>query len=146
MIASLFFSVANGFFYKQKTHIGVLAKVHFWLYSIWLQITLFIVFQTFYGIHIWRIPWSFQNGCSFTFNECSRTFRVMAWRENMHTDISLLLEHNAFTCYFNIMDNITLVFCTIHVTLHFSPFVLRLYILEVVKVWQEFEHGLLRLS
>ena len=37
----------------------------------------------------------------------------------MYKDISLLWEHNAFTYYFNIMDNITLVFCTIHVTIHF---------------------------
>ena len=44
----------------------------------------------------------------------------MAWREFVHKDISLLWEHNALTCHFNIMNNITLVFCTIHVTIHFS--------------------------
>ena len=38
----------------------------------------------------------------------------------MYKDISLLWEHNAFTYYFNIIDNITLVFCTIHVTIPFS--------------------------
>ena len=38
----------------------------------------------------------------------------------MNKDISLLWEHNAFTCYFNMMIDITLVFCTIHVTIHFS--------------------------
>ena len=38
----------------------------------------------------------------------------------MYKDIFLLSEHNVFTLYFNIMDNITLVFCTIHVTIHFS--------------------------
>ena len=44
----------------------------------------------------------------------------MAWREIMHIDITILLEHNAFTCYFNIVNNILLVFCTIHATIHFS--------------------------
>ena len=34
--------------------------------------------------------------------------------------ISLGQEHNAFTCHFNIMNNITLVFCTMHVTIHLS--------------------------
>ena len=38
----------------------------------------------------------------------------------MNKDISLLWEHNAFTCHFNIMNDITLVFCTIPVTIHFS--------------------------
>ena len=38
----------------------------------------------------------------------------------MNKDISLLWEHNAFTCHFNIMNAISLVFCTIHVTIHFS--------------------------
>ena len=38
----------------------------------------------------------------------------------MYKDISLLWEHNAFPYYFNSMDNITLFFCTIHVTIHFS--------------------------
>ena len=38
----------------------------------------------------------------------------------MNKDISLLWEHNEFTCHFNIMSDITLVFCTIHVTFHFS--------------------------
>ena len=44
----------------------------------------------------------------------------MAWREILYKDISLLWEHNEFTYYFNSMDNITLVFCTIHVTIQFS--------------------------
>ena len=44
----------------------------------------------------------------------------MAWREIMNKDISLLCEHNAFICHFNIMNNITLVFCTIHVAIDFS--------------------------
>ena len=43
----------------------------------------------------------------------------MAWREILHEDISLLWEHNALTCHFNIMNNIILVFCTIHVTILF---------------------------
>ena len=47
-------------------------------------------------------------------------FRVMAWREIVHKDISLLWEHNALACHFNIMNNITLVFCTILVTIHLS--------------------------
>ena len=38
----------------------------------------------------------------------------------MNKDISLLCEHNAFICHFNIMNNTTLVFCTIHVAIHFS--------------------------
>ena len=38
----------------------------------------------------------------------------------MYKDISLLWEHNAFTEYFNIMDNNTLVLCNTHVTIHFS--------------------------
>ena len=38
----------------------------------------------------------------------------------MHKNISLLYEHNAFTCHFNIMNNITVVFCTIHGTIHIS--------------------------
>ena len=38
----------------------------------------------------------------------------------MDKDVSLLLEHNALTCHFNIMNNITLVFCLIHVTIYFS--------------------------
>ena len=38
----------------------------------------------------------------------------------MYKDISPLWKDNAFTYYFNIMDNITLVFCTIHVTINFS--------------------------
>ena len=38
----------------------------------------------------------------------------------MYKDIYLLWEHNAFTCHFNIMNDIILVFCTIHVTIHFS--------------------------
>ena len=33
----------------------------------------------------------------FTFLECSSTLRVMAWRDIMYKDLSLLLEHNAFT-------------------------------------------------
>ena len=49
----------------------------------------------------------------------SSTFRAMAWREIMHTNIALL-EHRAITCHFNDMNNITLVFCIIHVTIHFS--------------------------
>ena len=44
----------------------------------------------------------------------------MVWREIMHIDISILLEHNAFTCHFNIVNNILLVFRTIHVTINFS--------------------------
>ena len=35
-------------------------------------------------------------------------------------NISLLYEHNAFTCHFNIMNNITVVFCTIHGTIRIS--------------------------
>ena len=50
----------------------------------------------------------------------SRNFLVMAYQEIMNKDISLLWELNAFTCHFNIMNDITLVFCTIHVTIHFS--------------------------
>ena len=61
-----------------------------------------------YGIHVKRFPWSFQNQHSFTFLECSSAFRVMAWREIQHMDISLLWEHNAFTCDFNIMNYIIL--------------------------------------
>ena len=57
---------------------------------------------------------------SFTFAECSSTFRVRAWLDIMYKDISLLWEHYTFTKYFNIMDNITLVFCTIHATIYFS--------------------------
>ena len=38
----------------------------------------------------------------------------------MDKDVSLLLEHNALTYYFNIMNNITLVFCIIYVTIYFS--------------------------
>ena len=38
----------------------------------------------------------------------------------MHNDISHLLEHNALTCHSSIMNNIMLVFCTMHVTIHFS--------------------------
>ena len=34
----------------------------------------------------------------------------------MDEDVSLLWEHSALTCHFNIMNNITLVFCIIHVT------------------------------
>ena len=44
----------------------------------------------------------------------------MGWREILHKDISLLWEHNALTCHFNIMNIIILVFCTIHVTIYFS--------------------------
>ena len=43
-----------------------------------------------YGIQFWRIPWSFQNRYSFTIYEFSSTFRVMAWREIMHKNVSLL--------------------------------------------------------
>ena len=57
---------------------------------------------------------------SFTFYECSNTFRVMTWCKIMHEEISLLWEHNALTCHFNIINTITLVFCTILVTIHFS--------------------------
>ena len=42
----------------------------------------------------------------------------MAWREIMHTDIALLLEHSAMS--FQYHDNNTLVFCIIYVTIHFS--------------------------
>ena len=38
----------------------------------------------------------------------------------MNKAISLLWEYTAFTCHLNIMNDITLVFCTIHVTIHFS--------------------------
>ena len=38
----------------------------------------------------------------------------------MHTDIFLLWEHCTFTCFVNITNNITLVFCTIDVTIKFS--------------------------
>ena len=38
----------------------------------------------------------------------------------MHKNISLLYEHNAFTCHFNIMNNITDVYCTIYGTIHIS--------------------------
>ena len=38
----------------------------------------------------------------------------------MDKNISLLWEHNAFICHFNIINDITLVFCTIHVTILFS--------------------------
>ena len=41
-------------------------------------------------------------------------FSVLAWLETKHKDISVLWDHYAFTCYFNIKNNITLVFCTIH--------------------------------
>ena len=34
--------------------------------------------------------------------------------------VSLLWEHNALTCHFNIINNIALVFCIIHVTIYFS--------------------------
>ena len=44
----------------------------------------------------------------------------MAWQEILHKDIFLLWEHNALTGNFNIMNNIILIFCTIHVTIHFS--------------------------
>ena len=47
-------------------------------------------------------------------------FKVMAWREIMNKGIPLLWEHNAFTCHFNIMNYITLIFCTIDVTSYFS--------------------------
>ena len=33
----------------------------------------------------------------------------MAWPEIMDKDVSLLWEHNALTCHFNIMNNITMV-------------------------------------
>ena len=39
--------------------------------------------------------------------EMFSTFRVMAWREIIVKAIFLLWEQNAFTCYFNIMNNIT---------------------------------------
>ena len=38
----------------------------------------------------------------------------------MDKDVSLLWVHNALTCHFNTMNNITLVFCIIHVTIYFS--------------------------
>ena len=38
----------------------------------------------------------------------------------MDKDVSHLWEHNALTGHFNIMNNITLVFCIIHVTFYFS--------------------------
>ena len=44
----------------------------------------------------------------------------MEWREILYKIISLLWEHNEFTYYFNSMDDITLVFCTTHATIHFS--------------------------
>ena len=47
-------------------------------------------------------------------------FKSYAWREIIHEDGSLLWKHNTLTCHFNIMNNITLVFCTIYVTIHFS--------------------------
>ena len=44
----------------------------------------------------------------------------MAWCEIIYEDISLLFEYNVLTCHFFIMNNFTLEFCTIHVTIHFS--------------------------
>ena len=38
----------------------------------------------------------------------------------MHADIFLLWEHKAFTCHSDTMNNIPLVFCTVHVTIYFS--------------------------
>ena len=58
--------------------------------------------------------------CSLTVYEHSSNFRVMAWREIMHNNIFLPKEHNTLTCHFNIMNNITLKFCTLRVTIHTS--------------------------
>ena len=69
-----------------------------------------IIFGDLYLANILVIP----EWISFTFYECPCTFRVMSWRESMHKDMTLLCEHNSFTCHFNILNNITLVFCTIH--------------------------------
>ena len=44
----------------------------------------------------------------------------MALCEIIHEAISLQLEHNALTCHFNIINDFTLEFITIHVTIHFS--------------------------
>ena len=43
----------------------------------------------------------------FSILEMFSNFRVVAWREIIDKDISLLWEQNAFTCHFNIMNNIT---------------------------------------
>ena len=82
--------------------------------------SLYYIPKVLYGIHVWRIPRPFQNRYYFIFQECSSTLRAMAWREIMHTDIALLLEHSAITCHLDTMNNITLVFCIIHVTIHCS--------------------------
>ena len=46
--------------------------------------------KRFYGIDVRQIPWSFQTGYFVTFLACPSSFRVMAWREIMHKNISLL--------------------------------------------------------
>ena len=101
----------------------------------WNMVTnhfLYYVLKVLYGVHVWRIPRPFQNRYSFTFYGCSTTFRVMEWREIMHTDIALLLEHSAKSFQYHEFDdiemtlrcvpqnNITLVFRITHVTIHFS--------------------------
>ena len=68
-----------------------------------------------------EFPGHTKNGYSLTFCECSKSFfRVIPWCEITYEEISLLLEHNVLTCHFNSMNNFTLVFCTIHVTIHYS--------------------------
>ena len=94
------------------------------------------------GIHGWRIPRPFRSRYTLTFYECSSTFIIMAWREIMHTNIALLLEHSAITCHFNIMNNITLAFYIIHVTIHFS----HSYLLLLIVPYWRFNSGLNILS
>ena len=89
---------------------SILASTSLLFYMAFGYQSLHDILNVFYGIHVY-------NRYSFTFLECSSTF--IAWRDSMYKGISLLWEHNAFVLYFNIMDNITLVFCTIHVTILF---------------------------
>ena len=54
-----------------------------------------------------QFPWSFQKWIFFYILEMFSTVRVMAWRDIVDKDVSLLWEQNTFTCHFNSMNTIS---------------------------------------
>ena len=89
--------------------------------SIWPPISFFIIFQTF--------SMEFMSGELHGHSETGiylHSRNVLVLLELGHGVRSCIKiypfcwEHNAFTCHFNIVNNILQVFCIIHVTIHFS--------------------------